>query len=77
MNVQINPGPEPQYGAPAVRRATGHARAIAASVALVLSFLITALSSAWADIKIGIIGDQTGAVDLNKAYGVLQQGVMR
>lgn len=75
MNVQINPGPEPQCAAPAVRRATGQARAIAASVALALTFLITALSSAWADIKIGIIGDQTGAADLDKAYGVMQQGV--
>src|SRR6202040_3425975 len=75
VNVQINPEREPHYGAPPVPRATGHACAIAASVALALSFLITALSSAWADIKIGIIGDQTGAADLDKAYGVLRQGV--
>jgi hypothetical protein len=28
-----------------------------------------------AAIRIGIIGDQTGAADLDKAYAVLQQGV--
>jgi hypothetical protein len=28
-----------------------------------------------ASIRIGIIGDQTGAADLDKAYAVLQQGV--
>ena len=75
MSVEINWGLEPRCVAPAVRKVTGHARAIAASVALALPLLITALPSAWADIMIGIIGDQTGAADLDKAYGVLQQGV--
>jgi hypothetical protein len=75
VSVEINWGPEPRCVAPAVRKAAGHACAIAASVALALPLLITALPSAWADIRIGIIGDQTGAADLDKAYGVLQQAV--
>lgn len=75
MSVEINWGPEPRCAGPTVRKETGHARAIAASVALALPLLVTALPSALADIRIGIIGDQTGTADLDKAYGVLQQGV--
>jgi 3',5'-cyclic AMP phosphodiesterase CpdA len=50
-------------------------RMMAANVALILLVLFGAWRPALAEIKIGIIGDQTGAADLDKAYGVLQQGV--
>jgi len=72
---KINYGPEPRCTVLDVREMTGRLRAITASVALALPFLIAAAPLASADIKIGIIGDQTGAADLDKAYGVLQQGV--
>ncbi|UFZ05960.1 metallophosphoesterase [Bradyrhizobium ontarionense] len=45
------------------------------SLALLPLLLVGASWPAWADIKIGIIGDQTGAADLDKSYAVLQQGV--
>jgi 3',5'-cyclic AMP phosphodiesterase CpdA len=44
-------------------------------IALVSLLLLSVPRPALAEIKIGIIGDQTGATDLDKAYGVLQQGV--
>jgi predicted phosphohydrolase len=44
-------------------------------VCVVASGCVGSSAPASAPIAIGIIGDQTGAADLNRSYGVLQQGV--
>ena len=50
-------------------------RNLAAALAIAMLFGGMANLPARAQITIGIIGDQTGAANLDQAYGVLQQGV--
>jgi len=53
----------------------GGVHVMVANVCLICLALFSGLSPALADIKIGIIRDQTMASDIDRAYHVLQQGV--
>jgi 3',5'-cyclic AMP phosphodiesterase CpdA len=60
------------------RRATSafFARAtVIVTCTIAVFFPIASASRAFAEIKIGIIGDQTGAADIDKSFSVLRQGV--